>query len=276
MPIGIASLVILAAITHAGWNALAKYVHDQTLAFLLINLTVAIMGLGVLACVRLPATAALPFLVGSMTIHVCYNLFLLNSYRFGDLSEVYPIARGVAPILVSLGALVALGEGLTLPEILGIVIIAAAIASLAQPRERRALALSLATGLTIAAYSLVDGIGVRHTHDALSYAAALFVLEGSVLAAMLGLWRLRHGPRETPGLERIALGVLAGALSFAAYALVLFAQQHAPLALVSALRETSVVIAAGLGALVLKEPFGRRRIVSAGLVALGVAVLLLA
>lgn len=276
MPVGIASLVILAAVTHAGWNALAKYVHDQTLAFLLINLTVAVMGLAVLADVGLPAGAAVPFLLGSMVIHVCYNLFLLNSYRFGDLSEVYPIARGIAPILVSLGALVALGEGLTPPEIIGIVIIAVAIASLARPRDRRALSLSLATGVTIAAYSLVDGIGVRHTHDALSYTGALFVLEGGVLAAVLSSWRHRHPPQEALRADRLALGALAGALSFVAYALVLFAQQHAPLALVSALRETSVVIAAGLGTVVLKEPFGRRRIIAAGLVAVGVAILLLA
>jgi len=276
MPIGIALLVILAALTHAGWNALAKYVHDQTLSFLLINLTVATMGIAVLGLVGLPGTAVLPFLIGSMVIHVCYNLFLLNSYRFGDLSEVYPIARGVAPILVSFGALVALGEGLTVAELLGIAVIAIAITLLARVRNRRALGLSLATGATIAAYSLLDGVGVRHADNALSYAGALFVLEGSVLTALLVVWRRSHPPTEAPHARRIALGVTAGALSFVAYALVLFAQQHAPLALVSALRETSVVIAAGLGALVLKEPFGRRRILSAGLVVVGVALVLLA
>lgn len=276
MPIWIALLVLLAALTHATWNALAKYVGDQTLAFGLINATVGVLGLATLVVVGLPGRSALPFLLGSMVVHVGYNLFLLNSYRFGDLSEVYPVARGIAPILVSIGALVALGEGLSSSELLGIAVIAIAIGSLARPKDRRALALSLATGVTIAAYSLLDGVGVRHTHDALSYAGALFLLEGTTIAGGLVVWRGRRPRTGTARPTRVLLGVLAGALSFVAYALVLFSQQRAPLALVSALRETSVIMAAALGALALKESFGRRRIIAAGLVVVGVTLLVLA
>lgn len=273
----VVGVVLVAAVSHAGWNLLAKAVHDQVVAFWLINLASAVCGAGILAAVGGPARAAWVYLVVSAFIHVGYNLSLLNSYRFGDLGQVYPLARGIAPLLVTGGAAAAAGEGLTTWQLIGVAVVAGGLTSLVwlgghgRIRDRRAVALAVATGVMIAAYSLTDGLGVRHAHNPLGYAGALFVVESSVLVIALASWRRRLLPAR---LDRTwALGIAGGVLSVATYTAVLWAQTRLALGVVSSLRETSVVVAALLGTFFLHEGSGRRRLLAATVVCVGVALL---
>lgn len=281
--LAVAGLVLLAAALHAAWNALTKSLDDALAAFWLINATVAVLGAGTVAVLGLPPSAAIPYLLASLAIHVGYNVALLNSYRFADLSQAYPLARGVAPPLVAVVAAVTIGERLSPVQVAGLVCVAGGLASLGWPRrgswraERRGIGLALATGVTIAAYSVVDGIGVRHDPSPFGYAGALFLLEGGVLAVGLPLTRRGLlGRVAGSGGRAIATGAGAGGLSFAAYAIVLWAQSKAALATVSALRETSVVMAALFGVIFLGEGPARRRVLAALGVTAGVALLVLA
>jgi drug/metabolite transporter (DMT)-like permease len=266
-------VVLLASVTHASWNAIAKYVDDPSFAFVWINLTVAAIGACFIIAIGLPSHSALPFLLVSFLIHIAYNIFLLNSYRFGDLSQVYPLARGIAPILVAIGAFLFAGEKLNAIEVTGIIVIAASLASIAEFHATKALWLSLATGLAIGGYSLVDGVGVRHASSPFAYAGLLFLLEGGALG--LGIGWLRIHQQRPLITTQLPLAVTAGALSYLAYAAVLWAQQRAPLGIVSALRETSVIVAAIIGGYFLKEGLGKRRILAAIVVCIGVTILVL-
>ncbi|MHB1519898.1 MAG: EamA family transporter [Ferrimicrobium sp.] len=267
------AVVIMASVTHATWNALAKFIDDASFAFMWINITVAVVGIAFVVTTGLPNKAAIPFILASSVIHVSYNIFLLNSYRFGDLSQVYPLARGLAPVLVTIGAFLVAGEQLHIGEVIGIVIIAGALASIAELRATKALWLSLATGVAISAYSLVDGVGVRLSHSSSAYAGLLFALEGGALGLGIAWIRLRQ--RRPVLTHKLPLALTGGALSYLAYAAVLWAQQRAPLGVVSALRETSVIFAAIIGGCLLKEGLGRRRLVAATVVCVGVAILVL-
>ena len=269
-------VVLVAATAHAGWNLLVKLMDDQVLAFWLLNGTTAACGAGMWALAGSPQMSAWPYLAASVALHVAYNLTLLNSYRFGDLSRVYPLARGLAPLLVTGGAALVAGESLGTLQLAGVAVVAGGLVSLvwlgggASVGGGRSVVLAVVTGALIAAYSLCDGLGVRHAHDTLGYAGALFVIESSLLVAGLTSWRRRvPGPLSTHWLR----GVLGGALSVAAYGGVLWAQTRLALGVVSALRETSVVVAALLGAVLLHEGLARRRVVAAVVVCAGIALL---
>ena len=273
-----AAVILAAAFAHASWNALAKQAPDQRVAFLWLNLAVGAIGaVGILAF-GLPDGAAIPFALASVAIHLVYNLSLLNSYRFGDLSQVYPLARGMAPLLVALGALTFAGETLSPVQLGAVAVIAGGLAGLAElrrladSRNRAAVVLAGATGLTIAGYSLLDGLGVRRAGSPFAYAALIFTLEGLLVAAVIALQQARAA--RPLGGSGAARGALAGAISFAAYAAVLWAQQRAPLAMVSALRESSVLIAVAMGRLFLREELGRKRLAAAIAVGVGVIALL--
>jgi drug/metabolite transporter (DMT)-like permease len=267
----VVGLVLAAAVGHATWNAIAKAAPVPRDAVGAINFAVAVIGIVSLAVVGPPPPTAMAFAIGSSAIHVAYNLLLGSSLTAGELGQVYPLARGSAPLIVAIGALVLGHEHLAGPELTGVATVVAGIGVLARPRSEdgpRAVLLALATGATIAAYSLADGLGVRASPDPLAYAGLLFALEGTVVAAITAL-RRRHPDRRS-----IAWGLTAGVLSYATYVVVLWAQQRAPLAVVSALRETSVVIAALAGAL-LGERDWRRRLAAAAIVALGVVMVML-
>jgi len=270
------AVVLGAAVGHAAWNALAKLAPSPRDAVATINAVVAAIGIASLMVVGSPPAAAIAFAVGSSAIHVAYNLLLGSSLAAGELGQVYPLARGSAPLLVAIGALAIGHEPLTTFELAGVVVVAGGIALLARPQRDhglRAVLLALATGVTIAGYSLTDGLGVRHSPDPFAYAGLLFALEGSVVASVSALTARRAHTR--PEVRSLGLGAAAGVLSYVTYAAVLWAQQRAPLAVVSALRETSVVIAALAGA-IMGEARGRSRVVAAAIVAAGVAVIVLA
>ncbi len=269
----VALVVLAAAAGHAGWNALAKLAPDPKRAVTTINAVVCLVGLASLAVIGPPPATAIAFAVGSACVHVAYNLLLGSSLALGDLSQVYPLARGTAPLLVALGAFAVGHETLSAPTLSGVLLVALGIIALARPRtaqSRRAVVLALATGVTIACYSLADGLGVRHSPDPLRYAALLFALEGGAVTVI----EVARTYRSRWDRRTVALGALAGLLSYATYAAVLWAQRQAPLAVVSALRETSVVIATVLGA-ALGDADARRRVLYGAVVGIGVAVIVL-
>ena len=273
----VAALVLVAALLHAGWHTLIKLDGDALVMTAAIALGAAAVALVAMPFVAIPAAQSWPYILASVAIHQGYFLFLLNAYRLGDLSQVYPIARGTAPLLV-LGAAWALaGERVGIGGTAAVILVALGIASLAWRGDRarlghsRAIVYALGTAVCIAAYTVVDGIGARLAGSPHSYSVWLFVLDAIPIAVIAVA---RRGRAAFVTLRRNGLAALGGgAMQLLAYGLVIWALTLAPMALVAALRETSVVFAALLGALVLKEPFGPRRIVAVSLVCTGVVLL---
>ena len=269
-------IVIGAGALHACWNAIAKQVKDGLMAFAWIGLAAGAIGGVALAFTGMPYRTAIPFAVASGVIHLGYNLGLMNSYRLGAFNQTYPIARGMSPLIVAIGAYFFAHEHLGAAALTGVVILAAGLMSLAfsagriKRADSPAVIAAIFTGLTIAAYTIVDGLGVRHSHDPWAYAALLFVLEGPPIAVVAAFRRPASQWRDTGAIK---YGLLAGALSVIAYGIVLWAQSRAPLAEVAAIRETSVVFAAIIGYLVLREDFGRRRLAAAVVIATGIVLI---
>lgn len=272
-------LVLFAALLHAVWNALVKSSRDPLVELATLNLAAGVAGCLLAPLVGFPGARSAPYLLGNVICHSGYYAFLLVSYSSGGLSLVYPIARGSAPLLVAGFTTALLGEPLGFARSAGIALIALSIASLALSGGKRTFRLrpivfSVATGMTIAAYTLVDGTGARAARNPASYIVWLFILNGVLLLPVL------RARRRGVALEQIKehwkTGTLAGLLSLGAYGIAVWAMTRAPIALVAALRETSVVAAALIGALFLGEPFGRYRVVASMGVALGIAVLRIA
>ena len=227
--------------------------------------------------VDLPSPAAWPFIIASMVIHNLYYFTLGQAYKTGDLSLVYPLFRGLAPIMVAAGAVLFAGEYLSPRALMGVGLISAGLMALALFGGHRiraslpALGWGLLTSMFIAAYTVFDGMGVRVVENSLSYILWLFVFE----ALPIGAWLvITQRQRWFTWLGQNRAQVLGGGLaSSAAYGLVIYAMSIGAMALVSSLRETSVIFAALIGTLLLKEPFGRQRIIAACLVAVGVIVI---
>lgn len=268
-------IVLLAAFMHAAWNAIVKGAGDRTLTFGLVATGHMIPALALAPFVPLPPAEAVPYIIASTLIHWGYYYFLNAAYRFGDLSLVYPVARGVTPLLVAVPALVFLDENLSAAGWGGLFCISAGILILTLRRHSTrqlplAVMMALATGGTIAAYSLVDGVGVRLAPQALSYIVWLFIAEGLVVIYIFGsrTARLRAMSRK-----QILIGLVGGVLSAVAYALVLYAKTRAPIGMVSALRETSVIFAAMIGLFWFGEGPVRTRLTAAAVVFGGILLL---
>lgn len=263
--------VLAAGLVHASWNAIAKSLHDQFASFALLNIGCAMVSWVMLPFVGLPRSAAWGYLATSVVCHVTYELFLMGAYRRADFSQSYPIARGIAPLLVTLGGLLFASEHLSLRGLVGVLAVVAGIVALAFRRgltDRTGVVWAIATGAAIALYTLIDGLGVRASGNALRYGAVLFATQAS-------LWTVgvlvRQGVRWWPHGRTAALGVFSGVLSMAGYLTVLWAQLRAPLGVVSALRETGVLWAALIGVVLFREGRARRIVAPAILVALGIA-----
>jgi drug/metabolite transporter (DMT)-like permease len=266
--------VIAAAVTHAAWNAIAHGIKDQTLAFALIGVGGIAIGIPLVIVAAMPRAGCWPYLLGSVAIHVFYNLLLMQCYRLGEFSQVYPLARGTSPLVVTILAAVFVHEHLALTQVGGVLVVCAGLAVLVLAGRRPGRAAFLAavgTGLTIAAYTTVDGVGVRLSASPVGYIGWLMVLE-SLGVPMFALARRRDVLlKQSP---RILLaGLAAGALAVLAYGLVLWAQTRGALAPIAALRETSVIFGAIIGTLIFREPFGRTRIAATVLVAAGIVLL---
>jgi drug/metabolite transporter (DMT)-like permease len=272
----IIAIVIGAGALHATWNAIAKQVDDRLMAFAWIGVASTVCGGIGLVVTGLPYRAAIGFAIASAVIHVGYDLALMNSYRLGAFSQTYPIARGTSPLLVAVGAYFLANEHLSAAALLGVVTLAVGLISLAFSAGRLsradlpAVGAAVLTGLTIAAYTIVDGLGVRRAHDPWAYVALLFLLQGPAMTAAAAFRRPASAWREERTIRR---GLLAGGLCVVAYGIVLWAQTRAPLAEVAAIRETSVVFAALIGMTVFGESFGRRRVAAAAVIAAGIVLI---
>ena len=280
LPIEAAALVLVAAFLHASWNALVKAGHDRLVVLAVANATGVVISVMLSPFVDLPLPASWPFLLGSITLHTGYYFFLIRAYRVGDLSHVYPMARGLSPMLVALLAAVFANEIPTPWGMLGVVLACAGIISLAFESgppwrgDARPVIYAVGTAVFIAAYTLMDGMGVRRAGDPFSYIVWLMLLDGIPIIAFTAFVR-RHQLIASIGGNWRA-GCTSGALQFGAYALIIWAMSLGAMASVSALRETSVIFAAIIGVVVLKERVGALRIAAAILVALGIVLMRIA
>ena len=262
-----------AAALHALWNLILKASGDRLVTAAMQSTAGAVVLLPALLSGGYPSSLW-PWLAASGLLHLVYGLTLVRAYELGDLSVVYPIARGSAPLLVAVGAALLLKDSLSMPAMAGVVLITGGVLAVAHGR-RLGAAWALVCGCSIAAYTLVDGSAVREEGGSLRYTAALFLTNALTLTAA-ALWR-RRGAAFRLALTRSSIGgyLVGGVASAAAYLLVLIAARSAPLGAVSAVRETSVVLGALAGWLILKEPFGRARVAASVVIAFG-AVLLVA
>lgn len=259
------AIVLLAAVLHACWNAMVKGGADKAAAMTAVILGQAVCGLLLLPFAPLPSAEALPWLAGGVALHLGYNVFLIQAYRIGDLTQVYPIARGASPLLVLLGSALFLSVDFTTTELVAICVICIGIASTSLARradglfQGKAALLALVTGGFIAGYSIVDGQGARAAGTALGYFGWLSVLDG--LAFLVG-WRVVRPEVIGQALALRRHLVLGGAASFTAYLLVVWSFTHAPIALVTALRETSIVFALLIGVTLLGEKISLGKVLS--------------
>lgn len=276
----VVAAVLIAAVTHASWNAIAHHIKDQLLSFTLISGGGALLGALALFFVPMPAAEAWPYLIASAALHIGYQALLMRSFTLGDFGQMYPIARGTAPLVVTLLAALFLHEIPDTPQLAGVAVACAGLTGLAlwgiRGSGRRpdwpALLAALGTGLTIAGYTVVDGVGVRASGTPLGFMAWLMLLQGSAIPAYTAY---RRGAALLPQLRpHAARGLLGAVLSVAAYVLVLWAQTKAPLAPIAALRESSIIVGAAIGTLFFKERFGGPRIAAAGLMVVGIGLML--
>jgi drug/metabolite transporter (DMT)-like permease len=270
--------VLLAAAFHAGWNTLLKLRVDPIVATVLLAVASGVVVLPILPLTGLPAEASWPYVAASVVIHIAYFATLAEAYRWGDLTQVYPIARGTAPLMTAAAATLWLGEGLGIAGWAGVIVLAGGILLLAVKGGRafeainaRGVSFALATSLTVTAYTLVDGVGARLAGSAAAYTVLLFIGNAIAMAAY-GAVRAGTGIfRDFKANWPVACA--GAALSVAAYGIAIWAMTVAPIALVAALRETSVLFAAVFGTLLLREPLLPMR-VAAALLVLGGALLL--
>lgn len=284
----VVAAVLAGALLHAGWNALVKSSDDKTADTALVHFMGALVALPALLMVGLPRVESLPFIAASLVVHVGYYVALAGAYRHGELGLTYPIMRGFAPLLVALGSASFVGEALNTAQWAGVlgVTLGVALVGLAHPGQAlhhgKALGYAFANAVIIAVYTFVDGLGVRQEvaagGEAARYVLLLFVLDGLPYPALVAWQRGRAGRRALAAYarRRWPVATLGGAASIGSYAIALWAMTQAPVASVAALRETSVLFAAVLGTLLLKEAFGWQRAAGTVVIVAGVVVLRLA
>jgi len=270
-------MLLISGVMHAGWNAMAKGLSDTRTNFALLNLGVFVFAISVIPFVGFTPGRVLWYEVASIGIHQIYQLILMVSYTKGEFSTAYPVARGIAPLLVSFAGVVLANEHLTFWSYVGVVVVALGISSLSWSSRSRvtspsAIWWALATGVAIAGYTVIDGYGVRANGDALQYGATLFFCQSLMWLVAISL---RRGRAWIPQPKMVALGALGGILSMVAYTIVLWGQTRTTLGVVSAIRETGVLWAAMLGVFVFKEGRATTVIVPAAFVAIGILLLAL-
>ena len=270
--------VLVAAAMHAGWNAFLKIRLEPFLAMTLIAVCSAFAALPLLAVFGWPRAAAWPWLIGSVVVHLAYYVTLSEAYRRADMSQIYPIARGGAPLLTACASVLLIREPIAAQAALGIVLLGGGVTLLSLRGGRKhqsfdpvAVGFALATAAIICGYTLLDGMGARAAGDAHAYSAALFVINGGPILALALVWR---GPAGLRPMSCFAgPGFAGGALSLGSYWIAIWAMTVAPIALVAALRETSVLFAAVIAVVVLKEPFGPVRAAAAALMIAGMLLI---
>lgn len=278
MTVAVASAVLVAALLHASWNAILRFTNDRMANLALLTGFPGLVALFGTFVVPLSARASWPWLAASVLLHLGYNSFLGAAYKYGELGKVYPLARGTAPLITLLAGYFLIGEELSAHAVLGILLVGLGIVALTFERGWRVLMeapkgvmFALITSLFISAYSVTDGLGARAAGNAYSYIFWLFALDGLPLALFVFATR---GRRTVEAVRANWLtGCIAGLLSMGAYSIVIWAMTRAPIALVAALRETSVVFAVTIGVLFLGEKFSLPRAASVLVVLAGLALM---
>lgn len=267
------SALLAAALLHAGWNALVRRDPDRSAATTAVAAGGVVVGLAVAPFLPPIEAAAIPFVLGSSCFHIVYYALIARAYRHADLSVAYPIMRGLAPVIVTVVGLAFLGEYVGTLQFAGIVVVAAGIVALGLDgwrTARKGIAAALLNAVVIAGYTLVDGLGARASGEPAAYTAWILVGGGLLTVA----WNVaRHGlPVLRAVGARAGLGIAGGVMGFGAYAIALWAMTVAPIGAVAAVRESSVLFAAAIGAIFLGERFGPARWAAAGLVLLGLVL----
>lgn len=276
--------VLFGALLHAAWNALIKSGADKALDTALVHSMGIFIAVPLVMITGLPPVAAWPYMATSLLIHIAYYIALAGAYKHGDLSLTYPVMRGCAPLLVAMGSATFIGEAISATAWAGVALLCVGVVTLGlsrsalrendESRRNKALGFALANAAVIALYTVVDGIGVRVAGNALAYVATLFLFDG-IPYMLLVLWR-RPGQRRA-GLAYMAgrwkLALIGSAASLGSYGIALWAMTRAPVAVVAALRETSVLFAALIGTLFLREAFGWQRAAGTLIIVAGVMML---
>ncbi|MCP5082684.1 MAG: EamA family transporter [Alphaproteobacteria bacterium] len=271
------AMVIAAAFLHAAWNALVKVNADRLVLVAVMMVSEAVIAILVVPFVAFPPPEVWPYIWASTVLHTAYFVFLIMAYRYGDLSHVYPVARGSSPLIVAVVSVLAVGEILGRQEVLSVALIAFGIMSLTLTRgvsglrEPKAMFFALGTGVFIAAYTVVDGLGARLADSAHSYVFWLNLFDGIPIIAFALYFRGGQVIAHTRAAWKP--GALAGVVSLLAYWIVIWAMTQAPLALVSAVRETSMVFAVLIGVVFLNERLNLARLASVSLTLIGVVIL---
>ena len=273
------SMVLGAAFLHAVWTSLVKTTGKKALVVFLISFVHFVFG-SILGCFSsFPEVGAWPYLAASTIVHSAYLFFLYHSYRLGDLSEVYPLMRGIAPVIVTIGAFIFVGE---LPKgfgLWGVIFVSLGIILLSFYNfffsiSYKAVLVSLLTGTCIASYTLLDGIGAREGQTAFGYISWLFILEG--IAGMIIFWSISKISNLSMDKKTFLQGTVGGTLSCIAYSIVIFVKMTTALGVVSSLRETSVIFGSLIGLLIFKERPWQFRIFSAIIVSIGLVFIAMA
>jgi len=270
--------VLFAAACHAGWNALIKVGLDPLSTTTLISIGSGLVALVLLPFVGLPAWGSWPWLVASVAIHLIYFASLIESYRTGDLGQVYPIARGSAPLMTAAATTVIVGERLSLVGWTGILALVAGVLLLSARGgrdlavvDRRAIGFALFTAITVCGYSVVDGIGARASANPNAYSVCLFI---GIALVMVPYALYRDGRDVMPAMHLYwRRGLAGGALQFLSYGIAIWAMTIVPIAVVAALRETSVLFGAAIAVVLLKEPLRAVRIVAALMIVCGLILI---
>jgi drug/metabolite transporter (DMT)-like permease len=275
MTLGVFLAVLAAAFLHATWNALIKTGTSKVGGMLILSLMEIPIGLAVAATRPALLPDAIPWVLAAAATHFAYKLFLTFAYERGDLSRVYPIARGAAPMIVAIVGAIWLIDPMSLTEYAGIALLGCGIALMAwgvftDGENRKLLPFAFGSACATAAYTLIDGLGARMSGDAVAYIAWVFVADGLLFPlAMITTRGLAVIPR---GRRDWVLGSIASAASYGAYSVSVWAMTVAPIALVAALRETSILFAVLIGWLVFGETMGRNKATAVAVIVGGVVL----
>lgn len=268
------AFVLLAAALHASWNAIVKRGGDTLLTTALVTTSAALIAVAGLPFLPSPLPASWPFIAASTAFQIAYFVLVARTYRVADMSLAYPLMRGTAPLLVALTSFALVGEPLSRSAWLGVGVVCVGILSMAgaaRQASKAGVALSLGNAIVIAGYTLIDGIGVRRSGAPSAYTLWIFLLTGFVL----GGWALttRHRTFLRYGQQNWLLGLVGGAGTIGSYGLALWAMTVAPVAVVAALRETSILFGVAIAALFLREKVGTAKVVGVCIIAIGAVVL---
>jgi drug/metabolite transporter (DMT)-like permease len=277
MPMMVFAVVLSAALLHATWNAIVKSAGEKFLATIMVTAAAAGIAAAFLPFLTVPAQASWPYIAVSVLFQITYFLLVARTYQIADMSQTYPLMRGTAPLLVALVTEFQAGDSLSLIGWIGVVGICVGIFSMTldiKLHHRKGIYLALLNALVIAGYTLIDGFGVRRSGAPAAYTLWIFLLTGLPLT----IWAVvgKRGAFVPYVARHWPIGIVGGIGTTASYGLALWAMTIAPVAVVAALRETSILFGTLIAGLVLKEHIGVRRIIAACIIASSAAVLRLA